>query len=75
MLNISNPHFCPDLLHELLLWRRLFNLRIRGALKNNSMIMIMMVLISSIIMMTIKKVGIMDLNEEIIAWTMFEFRF
>lgn len=74
-MDIPNPHFCPDLLHELLFWRRLFNLRIRGALKNNSMIMIMMVLISSIIMMTIKAVGIMDLKKERIAWTMFKVRF
>ena len=73
MINISNPHFCPDLLHELLFWWRLFNLRIRGVLKINSMIM--MVLISSIIIMTIKKVGINDLKEERIAWTMFKVRF
>ena len=71
-MDIPNPHFCPDLLHELLFWRRLFNLRIRGALKNNSMIMIMMVLI---IMMKIKAVGIMNLKKEIIAWTMFKVRF
>ena len=74
-MDIPNTHFCPDLLHELLFWRRLFNLRIRGALKNNSMIMIILVLISSIIMMTIKKVGIMDLKEERIARTMFKVRF
>ena len=44
-------------------------------MKNNSMIMIMMVLISSIIMMTIKAVGIIDLKKERIAWTMFKVRF
>ena len=70
-MDIPNPHFCPDLLHELLFWRRLFNLRIRGALKNNSMIM----LISSIIMMTIKAVGIIDLKKERIAWKMCKVRF
>ena len=77
MMDISNPHYCPDLLHELLFWWRLFNLRIRGVLKNKSMIMIkiVMVMISSIIIMTIKKFGIMDLKEEIISWTTFEFRF
>ena len=76
-MDISNPPFCPDLLHELLFWWRLFNLRIRGVLKNKSMIMIkiVMVMISSIIIMTIKKFGIMDLKEEIISWTTFEFRF
>ena len=44
-------------------------------MKNNSMIMIMMVLISSIIMMTIKAVGIIDLKKERIAWKMCKVRF
>ena len=77
MINISNPHFCPDLLHEFLFWWRLFNLRIRGALTNNLMMMIviMMVLISSFIVMSLEKIGIMDVKEERIAWTLFKVRF